>query len=99
MNISAIAPIVDKACYALLALNFLWGLYCIITSYRRLSQFGFRNREESYLFVDELCTKLEAQQYNEAVEQCEGDIRALPLLAHTALTNRHRGNKHVKQLV
>jgi biopolymer transport protein ExbB/TolQ len=99
MNISAIAPIVDKACYALLALNFLWGLYCIITSYRRLAQFGFKNREESNQFLEELCAKLRARQYSEAIEQCEGDVRALPLLSYTALVNRDLGYKSMKQMV
>jgi biopolymer transport protein ExbB/TolQ len=99
MNISAIAPIVDKLCYVLLALNFLWGLYCIITAYRRLSQFGFSNRNEYNAFMDELMAKLKSRQYDEATAMCEGDIRALPQLAHLALTNRDLGYEPMRQLV
>jgi biopolymer transport protein ExbB len=99
MNISAVAGIVDKLCYLLLALNFLWGLYCIVTSYRRLSQFGFANRNEFNAFVDELMAKIKGRQYEEATAMCEGDIRALPQLAHLALVNRSIGHEPMKQLV
>jgi biopolymer transport protein ExbB len=99
MNISAIAPVVDKLCYLLLALNFLWGLYCIVTAYRRLSQFGFANRNEYNAFMDELLGKLKARQYDEATALCEGDIRALPQLTHLALTNRDLGYEAMRQMV
>lgn len=99
MNISAIAGIVDKLCYLLLALNFLWGLYCIVTAYRRLSQFGFANRTEYNTFLDELLAKLRLKQYDEAIEMCEGDIRALPQLTHLALVNRDVGYEPMKQMV
>lgn len=99
MNISAIAGIVDKLCYMLLALNFLWGLYCIVTAYRRLSQFGFANRNEYNAFVDELMGKLKNRQYEEATAMCEGDVRALPQLAHLALVNRDVGYEPMKQMV
>ncbi|WP_254506548.1 MotA/TolQ/ExbB proton channel family protein [Anatilimnocola floriformis] len=99
MNISAIAPIVDKLCYVMLALNFLWGLYCIVTAYRRLSQFGFANRNEYNAFMDELLAKLKNREYDEATALCEGDIRAVPQLTHLALTNRELGYEHVKQMV
>ena len=78
MNISAIAGIVDKACYLLLALNFLWGMYCIVTAYGRLSRFGFRNRQQQNEFIDELASRLRNRQYAEATEMCEGDVRVLP---------------------
>jgi len=99
MNISAIAGVVDKTCYLLLALNFLWGLYCVVTAYRRLSQFGFASRNEYNLFMDELMGRIKARQYDEAAALCEGDIRALPQLAHLALTNRDLGYEPMKQMV
>lgn len=99
MNISAIAGVVDKTCYALLALNFLWGLYCVVTAYRRLSQFGFANRGEYNAFVEELLNKLRGKQYEEATAMCEGDIRALPQLAHQALTNRDLRYDDMRQMV
>jgi biopolymer transport protein ExbB len=99
MNISAIAGVVDKICYLLLALNFFWGLYCVITAYRRLSQFGFRNRTQENEFITELVTKLQNREYDEATEMCDGDIRAIPSLAHVALTNRNLGYEPMRQLV
>jgi biopolymer transport protein ExbB len=99
MNISAIASVVDKACYLLLALNFLWGMYCIVTSYRRLSLFGFRNRQQQNEFVDELTERLRNQQYAEAAEMCEGDVRILPALSHTAIVNRDLGYDEMRQVV
>ena len=77
-NISAIAPIVDKACYLLLALDFLWGMYCIVTAYARLNRFGFRNREQQNEFIDEVVARLRNRQFDEAAEMCEGDVRILP---------------------
>jgi len=99
MNISAIAGVVDKACYLLLTLNFFWGLYCIIVAYRRLSQLGFRNRAQQNEFTEELLTKLNARQYDEAAEMCGDDVRALPQLAHTAIVNRSLGYRHMEQIV
>jgi biopolymer transport protein ExbB len=99
MNISAIAGIVDKTCYALLALNFLWGLFCVVTAYMRLSQLGFRNRAQQDEFMGELLTKLQNRQYDEATEMVDGDVRALPQLSHVALTNRQYGYEPMRQMV
>lgn len=99
MNISAIAPIVDKACYILLGLNFLWGMYCIVTAYRRLSVFGFRNRQQQNEFIDELAARLRNHQYDEATEMCEGDVRILPALTYTAIVNRDLGYDAMRQVV
>lgn len=99
MNISAIAGIVDKACYLLLALNFLWGMYCIVTAYGRLSRFGFRNRQQQNEFIDELVSRIRNRQYAEATEMCEGDVRILPALSYTALANRDLGYDEMRQVV
>lgn len=98
-NISAIAPIVDKACYLLLALNFLWGMYCIVTAYARLNRFGFRNREQQNEFIDEVVARLRNRQFSEAAEMCEGDVRILPALSHTAIANRDLGYDEMRQVV
>ncbi len=99
MNISAIAGIVDKVCYLLLTLNFFWGLYCVIMAFRRLSQLGFKNRPQLNEFTDELMVKIDSKQYDEAAEMCDGDIRAFPQLAHSAIMNRKYGFEPVRRIV
>ncbi|QDU27583.1 colicin uptake protein TolQ [Anatilimnocola aggregata] len=99
MNISAIAGVVDKACYLLLTLNFFWGLYCVIIAFRRLSQLAFKNRQQLNEFTDEVMNKLRDKQYDAAAEMCDGDVRAFPQLAHAAIVSRSYGFEPQRQIV
>jgi biopolymer transport protein ExbB len=88
-----------NACYGFLALNFFWGLYCVIIAYRRLWQISFGSRNKQAVFLDDLVTKLDAGQYNTAQEMCANDPRALPQLTSVAIANRKIGYEPLKQLL
>jgi biopolymer transport protein ExbB len=99
MNTSDLAAQLGNACYIFLTLNFFWGLYCVIMGWRRVSRFSFKNRRKQAEFLDQLTTHLKAGQFEPAAEMCEGDSRALPLLAEVAILNRDLGYEPMRQLV
>jgi biopolymer transport protein ExbB len=99
MNVNDLAQKLGDACYGFLALNFLWGLYCVIMAFRRLWQLSFANRQKQNDFVGELMTKLDARQYTAAAEMCQDDPRALPQLAHVAIVNRNIGYDPLRQML
>ena len=99
MNINDLAKMLGDACYGFLAINFLWGLYCVVMAMRRVNRLSFRNRQRQGEFLDELMAKLEAGQFDSALEQCDGDPRALPQLAMAAIENRNTGFESMRQTV
>jgi biopolymer transport protein ExbB len=97
MNVNDLAQRLGDACYGFLALNFFWGLFCVIMAFRRVWQLGFSSRQRQNAFLDELEPKLEAGQYTAASEMCVDDPRALPQLANVAIVNRHLGYDALRQ--
>ena len=97
MSVNDLAQRFGNACYGFLALNFLWGLYCVIIAFRRLWQLSFRSRRSQNAFLDELLPRLDARQYTTAAEMCTNDSRALPQLANVAILNRDLGYDPLKQ--
>ena len=99
MSTFELAQRFGDATYALLAINFFWGLYCVIMAFRRLSQLSFRNRQRQVQFLNELMTRLGGRHYEAAEEMCGGDRRALARLSHLAIANREIGPESQRQLV
>jgi biopolymer transport protein ExbB len=99
MSINDLAGTLDDACYGFLAVNFFWGLYCVVMAMRRVNRLSFRSRQRQAEFLDELMPKLEADDYDAAIEQCDGDPRALPQLAMAAIENRDIGFEPMRQTV
>src|SRR5262245_31451142 len=99
MNVNDLAQQLGNACYGFLALNFLWGLYCVIMAFRRLWQLSFASRQKQNEFLTELRPKLAARQYTTAAEMCQDDPRALPQLAHVAIVNRNIGYDPLRQIL
>jgi biopolymer transport protein ExbB len=95
----ALAKHLGDACYGFLAINFFWGLFCVIMAFRRVWQLSFTNRQKQNAFLDELMPKLEAGQYTAAAEMTADDSRALPQLAHVAILNRNIGYDALRQLL
>ena len=99
MSVIDLAQRLGDASYGFLALNFFWGLYCVIIAYRRLWQISFGSRNKQAVFLDDVMTKLESGQYNTAQEMCADDARALPQLTSVAIANRKIGYEPLKQLL
>ena len=77
--------------YVVLALIALWGAYCVIMVWRRVSLTRFADEADQDDFLSELEQYLAAQRFEEAHELCDGDRRALPQLALFATENRGIG--------
>ena len=86
--INQLAGYMDKACYAFLTLNFLFGLFCVILIWRRLFELRFRRQEAEAEFIDQLQGLLESRDYDGAAKLCDYDYRALPRLCLLMIANR-----------
>ena len=85
--------------YLVLAILALWGAYCVIMVWRRVSQTRFSDEHEQEEFLTELEQTLEAQNYNAAADLCEGDRRAMPQLAMYTISNRELGYEKLRRRV
>jgi biopolymer transport protein ExbB/TolQ len=99
MSTIDLAKTLGDACYGFLAVNFFWGLYCVIMGWRRVAQLSFKSQDKQAVFLNDLMEKLHTGQYNAAAEQCQNDPRALPQLAHVAIANRQIGFEPMRQFV
>lgn len=99
MNVNELAKFLGDCCYGFLALNFLWGLYCVILIWRRLGEFRFRTMQAQTAFVGQLQEHLREGDYESAIRLCEYNPRALPRLALVAITNRNLRYNQLRQLV
>ncbi|HEV3023693.1 MAG TPA: MotA/TolQ/ExbB proton channel family protein [Pirellulales bacterium] len=86
-EINKLAGFLGDASYLFLALNGLWGAYCVIVVWRRLKQLSFRSRRASDDFVEEVVERVSAGDLDGAMEICEADPRALPHFAGLAIAN------------
>ena len=82
-----------------LGLIALWGAFCVILVWRRVAQTRFRSEEAQNEFLDELEQSLKAGNVDAAMQQCDGDRRAIPQLALLAISNREQSYSKVRQMV
>lgn len=94
-----IYTLVGYVIYALLVLVALWGGFCCVMVWRRVAQKRFKNEAAQDDFLDELESSLAKADFQEAAALCDGDLRAIPQLAHLAILNRGVGFTKVRQLI
>jgi len=85
------APIADylgAADYLGLAFVAVWGAYCCVLLWRRISQLLFSSEDEQDAFLDEVQQLLAQNKIDELVELCDGDPRVLPQLTLVGLKHR-----------
>ena len=99
MNANAFATVLEDACYALLTINFFWGLYHLVLGFRRIKQLSFRSHDEQAEFMEEVMPLLRERHYDSVEELCAEDARAVPQLTHMAVANRELGYEQLRQLV
>lgn len=85
--------------YVVLALLALWGAYCVIMVWRRVSQTRFADEEEQEEFLIELEQTLATKNFDAAAELCDGDRRAMPQLSMYAISNRELGYDKIRRRV
>lgn len=99
MNVNDLAKFLGDACYGFLALNFLFGLYCVILIWRRIRELRFKNQQVEMDFIDQLQEHLQAGDYDAANKLCDYDFRAVPRLTLLMVANRDLPYEQLRQLV
>ncbi len=91
--------IINNSVYLLLAIDALWGTYCTITVFMRLSQKNFRGEAQQNVFLGQIEESLKKGDLDGAAETCDGDERAVPQLIGLALANRAQPVERVQELL
>jgi biopolymer transport protein ExbB/TolQ len=99
MDISGLTGIVGNIIYICLVGIALWGAFCCVMVWKRVSQKRFKSEDEQNAFLDDLSQPLSKGDFEGAAAICEGDIRAVSQLAYLAILNRQMGFVKVRQLV
>lgn len=99
MDISSLSEWLGNSCYGALALVALWGLYCVLVVWRRVSQLRFRSAADQQGFLQQLDGYLAAQDFSSAAQWTAQDARALPQLCHAALGQRDQGVAKLRNMV
>ena len=94
-----IYTLVGYLCYAALAFVALLGGYFCVMVWRRVAQKRFKSEAAQDDFLDELEVSLAKGDFEGAAALCEGDLRAVPQLAHLAILNRGVGFAKLRLLV
>lgn len=90
--------IIGNATYGALAVDAVLGAYFVIVVWFRLASLRFRKEQQQHEFLGAVQESLQAQQFDHALEICEGDRRVLPQLIHASLANRGLGFAKAKQV-
>lgn len=99
MDVSDLTRIAAVVIYVVLAAIALWGAFCVIMVWLRVSQKRFKNENEQDEFLNELRKPLAKGDFGAAAEFCGGDPRAISQLATIAIGNRQDGYVRVRQLL
>jgi biopolymer transport protein ExbB/TolQ len=99
MNVNYLAGLLGYACYGFLAINFLWGLFCVILLWRRIGALRFGSEQSQAQFLGTLQGQLEGGDFDAATRLCQSEDRALPQLALAAIENRSLAESQIRQLV
>lgn len=91
--------IISNATYFALAGVALWGLYCIVSTWTRVSQKRFKTEEEQDLFMDDIEQMLSAADFEGVAEYCADDPRAIPQIIEMAVQHRELGYQKARQFV
>ena len=98
LSYSLFNMIADATYFALAAVA-LWGLYCIVVVWNRVSQKRFKTEEEQDQFMDDVEQMLQEGDFEGTIEYCEGDARALPQIIELAVSHRNLGYKRARKFM
>jgi biopolymer transport protein ExbB/TolQ len=98
MDPSKIFSIVGNASYIALAAVALWGAYFVVLVMSRVSRKRFKSEELQDSFLASIEPDLRKGRFEQVIEVCQNDPRALPQLIAFACTNRVFGFKKIQQL-
>ena len=90
---------ISNSVYGALALDALWGAYCVVVVFLRIGQKRFRSETQQAEFLDQVETAVQKGDFDSIAMQCEGDRRALPQLAWLAVNNRDLPPDQLQELL
>ena len=85
--------------YGVLAMIALWGGFCVVMVWMRISQKHFKSEGAQADFLDSLAEPLSRGDFETVGSMCEGDPRAISQLASLAVTNRQMNAPKIRQLL
>lgn len=88
VDFGPVADALGLAIYVLLFIVALWGAYCCIVLWRRITQLRFRSEDEQDAYLDAVEELARNHRDEELRELCEDDPRGIPMLTLLALRNR-----------
>jgi len=91
--------IISNATYGVLGAIALWGLYCIVIVWARVSQKRFKDEDTQDAFLDDVEELVLAGNFEGATQYIDGDVRAIPQMVDLAITNRKLGYKRARQVM
>jgi biopolymer transport protein ExbB/TolQ len=94
-----LTKIVGVIVYMSMAAMALWGAFCCAMVWRRVAQKRFKNERIQDDFLDTVDEPLSKGEFDDAIDYCEADQRAIPQLALLAILNRNIGFGKARQLV
>jgi biopolymer transport protein ExbB len=77
----------------------IWGAYCVIMVWMRVSQKRFNNEDEHEAFLETVESKIAKGDLKDLEALLEGDMRAMPQLTLLAVKNRKLGFSRMRSLV
>lgn len=98
-SVSGLTNLVAQLVYVGQAAIAIWGTYCVVTVWRRISATRFRNEAEQAEFVSRIEGNLGSRDYEAARAMCRDDPRALSQLVLLAISNRKHTLDRIRQLV
>ena len=86
-DISMMTEIVGNLTYLSLAIIALWGSYCVLMVWRRISRLNFKRESQQHDFLAAMHQCYLAGDIETIRNECQGDQRAVPQLLLIALKN------------
>ncbi len=99
MNLDEVFNWIGFLSYFALAAVALWGAYFVILVLQRVASKRFKSEAAQDIFLDAIEPALADGHFEEVLEACGTDNRALPQMITLALENRHLGLAKSRQLV
>jgi biopolymer transport protein ExbB len=90
---------ISNSVYIFLALDALWGAYCIVVLVMRVAQARFRSERQQTEFLDRIEAALQKGDFDSVQIECEGDRRAVPQLTALGVANRNLPTEEIQELL
>ena len=99
MDPSGLTGHIATLIYFVLIAIALWGAYCVVIVWMRVSQKRFRNEAEQDEFLAQVEKHVANKDFDGAAKLVEGDLRATPQLVSLAIRNRDLDFNQMRHLV